>query len=96
MLLVRLASWQFVATQDSAGVGTFRTNAANARTALAGMQAVASPEVAPLIAPVQTALAAYEASLPHIRPQVAVAALTMTRRLNLLQPSPEMGGISRQ
>ena len=25
MLLVRLASWQFIATQDSAGVGTFRT-----------------------------------------------------------------------
>ena len=76
MLLVRLASWQFVATQDSAGVGTFRTNAANARTALAGMQAVASPEVAPLIAPVQTALAAYEASFTaYSTARLAVAAL---------------------
>ena len=38
ILLVRMANWRFIATQDSAGVGTFRTNAANARTALAEMQ----------------------------------------------------------
>ena len=62
ILLVRVANWRFIATQDSAGVGTFRTNVANARTALAEMQRVASPQVAQLIAPVQTALAAYEAS----------------------------------
>ena len=62
MLLVRLASWRFIATQDSAGVGTFRTAAENARPPLAEMQSVASADVVQLIAPVQTALTAYEAS----------------------------------
>ena len=76
ILLVRVANWRFIATQDSAGVGTFRTNVANARTALAEMQRVASPQVAQLIAPVQTALAAYEASfIAYSTARLAVGAL---------------------
>jgi methyl-accepting chemotaxis protein len=76
MLLVRLASWRFIATQDSAGVGPFKTAAENARPPLGEMQSVASAEVAQLIAPVQTALAAYEASFTaYSTARLAAAAL---------------------
>ena len=76
ILLVRVANWQFIATQDSAGVGTFKTNVANARAALAEIQGAASAEVTQLIAPVQTVLAAYEASFTaYSTARLAVGAL---------------------
>ena len=76
ILLVRVANWRFIATQDSAGVGTFKTNVANARAALAEIQGAASAEVTQLIAPVQTVLAAYEASFTaYSTARLAVGAL---------------------
>ncbi len=62
ILLVRVANWRFMATEDKAGVATFKTNAGNAHAALGTMQKAATPEVAQLVAPVQAALEAYEAS----------------------------------
>jgi methyl-accepting chemotaxis protein len=62
VLLVRIANWRFMATEDKGGISTFKTNFENARSALAAMESVAAPETASLVSPVQTALAAYEAS----------------------------------
>jgi methyl-accepting chemotaxis protein len=62
ILLVRIANWRFVATEDKGGVGTFKTNSENARSALASLEGIATPEIAPLLPPVQTGLATYEAS----------------------------------
>ena len=62
VLLVRVANWRFMATSDKAGPETFRVNAEKAISALGALRSVASPEVAALIAPVQTALTAYETS----------------------------------
>jgi methyl-accepting chemotaxis protein len=62
VLLVRVANWRFMATEDKAGPTTFQNNAEKAHAAVAAAQKLASPDVAQLISPVQTALAAYEAS----------------------------------
>jgi methyl-accepting chemotaxis protein len=62
VLLVRVANWRFMATSDKAGPATFKTNAEHARAAIAALQAIVKPDVAPLIAPVQAALADYETS----------------------------------
>jgi methyl-accepting chemotaxis protein len=62
VLLVRVANWRFIATEDKGGVNTFQTNAEKANAAVAAVQKLATPNVAQLIAPVQAALAAYESS----------------------------------
>ena len=62
VLLVRVANWRFMATEDKAGPATFKTNVENATTALAALQRLATPEMAPLITAVQASLTAYEAS----------------------------------
>jgi methyl-accepting chemotaxis protein len=62
VLLVRIANWRFMATEDKGGGATFKTNLANARSALAAMQSAATPAVTQLISPVQTALGAYDAA----------------------------------
>jgi len=62
VLLVRVANWRFMATEDKAGVATFKTNAGNAHAALGAMQKAATGDVAQLVSPVQAALEAYEAS----------------------------------
>lgn len=51
-----------MATLDKKGPATFKTNAEHARTALAALQRIANPEIAALVAPVQTALDNYEAA----------------------------------
>jgi methyl-accepting chemotaxis protein len=62
ILLVRIANWRFVATEDKGGVATFKTNVANARSALAAISRAGTSEVAQLMQPVQTALEAYDAA----------------------------------
>jgi methyl-accepting chemotaxis protein len=62
VLLVRVANWRFLATSDKSGPAVFKTNVEKARIALATMEQAASPDLVALIAPVRTALAAYEAS----------------------------------
>jgi methyl-accepting chemotaxis protein len=62
VLLVRVANWRFIATEDKAGPTTFQNNAEKAHAALAQVQKAATPDVAQLITPVQAALSAYEAS----------------------------------
>ena len=62
VLLARVANWRFIATQDKAGVGTFKSNGEKAHAALTALQRAVSPETAALIAPVEAALAAYEGS----------------------------------
>ena len=66
VLLVRVANWRFMATEDKAGPATFKSNADKARAAIAALQAMATPDVAGLIGPVTTALAAYKRILPPI------------------------------
>ncbi len=76
VLLVRVSNWRFMATEDKAGPATFKTNAEKATTALATLQRLATPEMAPLITPVQTALTAYEASFTaYSTARLAVGAL---------------------
>jgi methyl-accepting chemotaxis protein len=60
VLLVRIANWRFMATSDKAGPETFRVNREKAEAAFDTLNSVASPDVAALIAPVRTALKAYE------------------------------------
>ena len=62
VLLVRIANWRFMATLDKAGPATFKTNAEKAHAALATLERNASPDILALIAPVKTALTAYETS----------------------------------
>jgi methyl-accepting chemotaxis protein len=61
VLLVRIANWRFMATSDQAGPATFKTNRANATAAITALQALAPPEVAVLVSPLQMALDTYEA-----------------------------------
>jgi methyl-accepting chemotaxis protein len=60
VLLVRVANWRFMATSDKAGPETFRVNREKAVAALGALNSIAGPDVVVLIAPVQTALTAYE------------------------------------
>jgi methyl-accepting chemotaxis protein len=62
VLLVRVANWRFMATEDKAGVATFNTNTNHATAAISSLQKVATPDVAALIAPVQSALTGYGTS----------------------------------
>ena len=59
-LLVRVANWRFMATLDKNGPATFKTNAGHAHAAIEALQRVATPDVAALVQPVQTALSDYE------------------------------------
>jgi hypothetical protein len=43
VLLVRVANWRFMATEDKAGPATFKTNVENATTALAALQRLKWP-----------------------------------------------------
>jgi methyl-accepting chemotaxis protein len=62
VLLVRVANWRFMATEDPGGIATFKTNTEHARAAISALQKVASADVAALIAPLQSALAGYGTS----------------------------------
>src|ERR1700722_16301347 len=54
VLLVRVANWRFLATQDVRGPGTFKSNLVNARAAIAKFEAASLPnETRTLIAPVK-------------------------------------------
>jgi methyl-accepting chemotaxis protein len=76
VLLVRVANWRFMATEDKAGVGTFKTNLEHADAAIISLQKLATPEVVALIAPVQSALAGYAASFTaYSTAKLAVATL---------------------
>ncbi len=60
VLLVRVANWRFLATQDRNGVTAFHTNLANAEAAIAALEQIA-PEFRGTIVPVRDALAVYRA-----------------------------------
>ena len=62
VLLVRVANLRFIVTEDKAGIAAFRTSSENAKAALVALQHDAGADVAPLVAPVQAALADYEAA----------------------------------
>ena len=62
-LLTRIASWQFLATEDPKGVDTFNTAAQKAWQQMAGLEQMDLPvEVGALVAPVQAALTNYSAA----------------------------------
>jgi methyl-accepting chemotaxis protein len=76
VLLVRIANWRFMATEDKAGVATFNTSAEKARVTIADWKKIAGPEVVQLAAPVEAALAAYAASFTaYSTAKLAVEAL---------------------
>jgi methyl-accepting chemotaxis protein len=60
VLLVRVANWRFLATQDRNGVTAFHANLANAEAAIAALEQLA-PELRGTIVPVRDALAVYRA-----------------------------------
>jgi methyl-accepting chemotaxis protein len=63
VLLVRVANWRFLATQDARGPETFKSNLANARAAISNFEATSLPtETRALVAPVKTILEQYAAS----------------------------------
>ena len=61
VLLVRIANWRFLATNDPKGPATFRTNVDSASAALSKLEQGAAPDIKALIAPVGAALTAYAA-----------------------------------
>jgi methyl-accepting chemotaxis protein len=67
VLLVRVANWRFLATQDANGPATFKANVDRANSAIAAMEKSALPDdVRSLIPPVETALASYGASFEGV------------------------------
>jgi methyl-accepting chemotaxis protein len=60
ILLVRVANWRFVAGLDRAGLERFKASHDKAETAVNALREGAPPEIAALITPVLTGLAAYE------------------------------------
>jgi methyl-accepting chemotaxis protein len=67
VLLVRVANWRFLATQDPNGPATFKANVDRANGATAALEKSAlHDDVRPLIAPVKAALASYAASFESV------------------------------
>jgi methyl-accepting chemotaxis protein len=73
-LLVRVAGWQFLATNDPAGQGAFRLNAATATLTLKALAKLPTADkIADTIAPVQSALDAYAKSFNQISAEMIEA-----------------------
>jgi methyl-accepting chemotaxis protein len=63
ILLVRVASWRFLATRDQKGVATFKTNLEKAQKHITELEKTGpQTDVRELIEPVKTALASYAAA----------------------------------
>ena len=62
MLLIRLANLRFITTQDKGATAAVETSIGNAHAALAALRRAAGPEAGALVAPVEAAMAAYQAS----------------------------------
>jgi methyl-accepting chemotaxis protein len=62
VLLVRVANWRFMATNDKAGPATFKANVEKAKSAIASYEKVADANGKALVPEVQAALAAYAAN----------------------------------
>src|SRR5260370_18644135 len=73
-LLVRVAGWQFLATNDPGGQGAFRLNAATATLTLKALAKLPTADkIADTIAPVQSALDAYAKSFNQISAEMIEA-----------------------
>jgi methyl-accepting chemotaxis protein len=73
-LLVRVAGWQFLATNDPGGQGAFRLNAATATMTLKALAKLPTAEkIAETIPPVQSALDAYAKSFNQISAEMIEA-----------------------
>ena len=59
VLLVRVANWRFLATNDPKGTANFTTNVTKASAAISRLETVAAPDVKALVAPVTATLDAY-------------------------------------
>jgi methyl-accepting chemotaxis protein len=60
VLLVRVANWRFLATRDSKGLATFKTNVGKARADIAALDDAGLPsKLAALLAPVKAGVAKY-------------------------------------
>ena len=62
MPLIRLANLRFITTQDKGATAAVETSIGNAHAALAALWRAAGPEAGALVAPVEAAMAAYQAS----------------------------------
>jgi methyl-accepting chemotaxis protein len=62
VLLVRVANWRFLATNDPKGPGTFTANIEMASATIAKLEQMTAPDTKALVAPVQAALQAYAAN----------------------------------
>ena len=59
ILLVRIANWRYLATEDTAGVAVFETNLGKAKDAITAVESLAEPTISPLVPTLRAALAAY-------------------------------------
>jgi methyl-accepting chemotaxis protein len=86
ILLVRVANWRFLATNDANGPATFKTNVAKANTLLAGLDKEDLPEITlRLVRPVKDALDAYARAF-----DVASAGLAAADRIYTAEMRPLM------
>jgi len=75
VLLVRVANWRFLATQDPKGPATFKANVGKAEEAIAALESHTLPEsLRATVAPVKAALAAYAASFEETAAELVKAA----------------------
>jgi methyl-accepting chemotaxis protein len=74
VLLVRIATWRFLATADPKGPATFQTSFEKAGAALVRLANLATPEERGLIAPVRAALDAYSTAF-HAYAQAHLASI---------------------
>jgi methyl-accepting chemotaxis protein len=98
IFLTRIASLQFLATADKAGVATFNSNAEKARAAIANLKKVASPEIGQLASPMEAAFAAYATSFTaYSTAKLAVEALyneQMRPQIQAMQAQLDTGAAS--
>ena len=66
VLLVRVANWRFLATLDSKGPATFKTNREKADAAMATLESMLNEQPRKLVTPVKAAINAYAASFDRI------------------------------
>jgi methyl-accepting chemotaxis protein len=78
VLLVRVANWRFLATNDPKGPATFKTNHDTAEAAITALEQMGNNAAGPAIPPIRTALAAYAQSFDR----VATAALAADELFN--------------
>ncbi len=82
VLLVRVANWRFLVTQDPNGAATFKTNLERAAATIAALEKAELPDsVRILIAPVKSALPSYRAAFDSVAADMLKSAEMYSKQL---------------